>query len=236
MKTAYLIVCALILSLTVFGQSQETKDSSKKSETKLNLQRTIKLEKDSKNEDVILSINQKTKRFELMINSSVSYGKLTLELYDPNNTKQGNFTVGTELNSEKKEIVNGNIRKSLVDPLPGDWKIKIIPKDATGMIRIQTAISEVDYYLNVPEDFSPNGDNINDIFKVETQNIYDTIDFKIYNKYGKIVFESQNLNLGWNGMFNGELQPDGSYYYVIRAKTLFGNEVVKNGNFYLSSN
>lgn len=142
-KTAYLIICALIFSLTVFGQNQE-KDlaSPKDSETKVNLERTIMLEKDSKPEEIIINIKQKTQRFELMINSSVSYGKLTIEVFDPNDTKQGNFTVGTQLNSQKKEMVNGNIRKSLNEPQIGNWKVKIIPSDATGQIRIQTAIIE----------------------------------------------------------------------------------------------
>lgn len=235
-RTAFLTICALIFSLTVFGQSQETKTSSKNSNTAIDLQRTIRLEKDSKEEDVIITINQKAKRFELMISSSITLGKLTIELYDPNNIKQGNFTVGTQLDSEKKDTVNGNIRKSLNEPLPGNWKIKIIPTNASGNIKIQTAISKDDYYLHVPEILSPNGDNMNDIFKVETKNISDTIDFKIYNRFGKLVFESQNIDEGWNGMLNGVLQPVGSYYYVFRAKNLFGFEVVKNGPFYLTGN
>lgn len=141
--TAYLIICALIFSVTVFGQSHETKvTSSKSAETKVDLQRTIRLEKDSKPEDIIINIKQKTQRFELMINSSVSIGKLTIEVYDPNDTKQGNYTVGTQLNSNKKEMVNGNIRKSLNEPQTGNWKVKIIPSDATGNIKIQTAIIE----------------------------------------------------------------------------------------------
>lgn len=142
-RTAYLIICALIFSVTVFGQNHEKNvSSSKESETKVDLQRTIRLEKDSKPEEIIINIKQKTQRFELMINSSVSYGKLTIEVYDPNDTKQGNFTVGTQFNSEKIEMVNGNIRKSLNEPQTGNWKVKIIPSDATGQIRIQTAIVE----------------------------------------------------------------------------------------------
>ncbi|MCK9638760.1 MAG: hypothetical protein M0R39_02535 [Prolixibacteraceae bacterium] len=142
-RTAYLVIIALIFSLTVLGQSQEVKvSSSKSSETMEDLQRTIRLEKDSKPEEVIISIKQKTQKFELMIMSSVTYGKITIEVYDPNDTKQGNFTVGTQLNSEKKEMVNGNIRKRLNEPQAGSWKVKIIPSEATGNIRIQTSFVE----------------------------------------------------------------------------------------------
>ena len=137
-RTAYLIISSLIFSFTAFGQIV----TSKSSETRVDLQRTIRLEKDSMPEEVIIYIKQKTQRFELLINSSVTIGKLTIEVYDPNDTKQGNFTVGTQLNSEKKEMVNGNIRKLLNEPQTGNWKVKIIPSNATGNVKIQTAIIE----------------------------------------------------------------------------------------------
>jgi hypothetical protein len=142
-RTAYLVIIALIVSLTVLGQSQEIKvPSSKSSETTVDLQRTILLVKDSKPEDVIIDIKQKTQRFEIFITSSVTSGKITIEFYDPNDIKQGNFTVGTQLNSEKKEMVNGNIRKSLNEPQAGSWKVKIIPSEATGNISIRTSTVE----------------------------------------------------------------------------------------------
>lgn len=75
-----------------------------------------------------------------MINSSVSNGKLSIEIYNPNNEKQGNYTVGTQINSE---MVKGRIQKSfhLIDP--GDWKIKIIPSEATGEIFVETEITDL---------------------------------------------------------------------------------------------
>lgn len=233
-QKAYLLISILLFSLTVFGQSQEKiVSSSMSSKTKIDLQRNIRFENDSKSEEIVINIREKTKRFELMINSRVSKGKLTIDLYDPSGLKQGTFTLGTQLNSEKHEIANGNIRKSLNEPQFGDWKVVLIPINSTGDIRIQTAISEDDYYIHVPESFSPNGVNI---FKVESKNISDTIDFKIYNRFGKLVFESQNINNGWDGMSKGEILPVGAYYYVFRAKTLFGYEVVKNGPLYIESN
>ncbi len=142
-RTAYLIISALLFSLTAFGQSQEFKaHSSKSSETKVDLQRNIRLDRDSKPEEVIINIKQKTLKFDMMISSSVTQGKLLIELYDPTNAKDGNFTVGTQLNSENKEMVNGRIQKSLNEPQPGDWKVKIIPSEATGNISITIVVLE----------------------------------------------------------------------------------------------
>ncbi|MBN2777822.1 MAG: gliding motility-associated C-terminal domain-containing protein [Bacteroidales bacterium] len=237
MKTriACLTILVLFSSLAIFGQDQMAESLFKSQETKVNLKRTIRLENDSDIEDVVVTIDKKTERFELMISSSLTHGILSMELYDPENSKLENFTIGTALNSQKKETVNGNIRKSFYDPLLGDWRIKIIPKNATANISIQTALSANDYYLHVPETFSPKGNNDGDILKIEAKNISDTISFTIFDKFGSVVYESHNIDEGWNGTTNGELQPTGTYLYVIRAKNLFGYEVLKNGIIKLSN-
>ncbi|MFW5658283.1 MAG: hypothetical protein ACOCYF_02440 [Bacteroidota bacterium] len=142
-QTAYLVIIALFFSFTALGQSQELKaNSAKNSETKVSLQRSIRLEKDSKPEEIIININQNTLQIDLYISSSISEGRLLIELHDPNDTKQGNFTLETQLNSEKKEEVTGIFQKSLKEPLPGNWKVKIIPAETSGNIHISTNIFE----------------------------------------------------------------------------------------------
>lgn len=158
-RKSYLIIGILFISLTASGQTKEEKEkaffegrvietnekeffSPKNSETKVNMVRTIQLENDSKTEDVFIEIKEKTQKLQIMISSSVKGGKLTIELYDPNDMKQGNFTIETQLKSEKKEQVNGNINKSIIEPQFGKWWVKIIPKDVTGDLKINTAIIE----------------------------------------------------------------------------------------------
>jgi hypothetical protein len=138
-QSIFLVISIMIFSMTTYGQSQGKNTSvSNSSETLLDLHRSVFLENDSDPKEVIITIAENTVRFDLMINSSVSKGRLEIEFYSPDNKKQGNFTVGTQLNSSKRETVNGSIRKSLKEPKAGDWKIKIIPKDATGEIGIQS--------------------------------------------------------------------------------------------------
>lgn len=142
-RTAFLGIIILMLSLTTLGQTKENSPTrDKNSQTQVDLQRAIKLDKDSKTEEVTITIKPNTQRFQIVISSLVSNGKLTIELYDPKGTKQGNFTVGTQLTSSKQEKVQGNIRKSLKEPQAGQWKVKIIPDGATGDIRIQTGVIE----------------------------------------------------------------------------------------------
>jgi hypothetical protein len=52
----------------------------------------------------------------------------------------------------------------------------------------------------VPTAFSPNGDGINDELKVETKGIK-RFEFEIYNRYGKTVFETRDLEEAWDGTY-----------------------------------
>jgi|TARA_B110000090_G_C13229843_1_gene388126 hypothetical protein len=138
-KRAVLLV--FLISLTTFAQKQnnETNKTEINQYTNFNFQRTIQLDEHKKNEEIIIKIEKQTKKFELMIDTSVTSGKLTIEIYDSNEKKQGTFSVGTQLNIENSERAQGNINKSLIDPQAGNWKVKIIPINAKGMIQINTA-------------------------------------------------------------------------------------------------
>lgn len=144
-RIAYLIVTVLFFSITTFAQSQDLKSTSSTSSgivhrDRVDSQRNIRLEKDSKSKEIIITIKKKALEFNILINSSVSNGKLTIEIYDPKNEKQGNYTVGTQVNNE---LVKGRIQKSLHLVDPGDWKIKIIPSEATGEIFVETEITDL---------------------------------------------------------------------------------------------
>lgn len=155
-RTTYLIVSILFFSIASFAQSKEEAFfsgkgktaneknffSSQGSRTKVDMERRIELEHDSKTEEVFIEIKEKDQQLLLLISSSVRDGKLTIELYDPNNIKQGNYTIETQLKSKKGEQVNGNIRKSISEPQTGKWRVKIIPKDVTGDVKIITVLNE----------------------------------------------------------------------------------------------
>ena len=66
----------------------------------------------------------------------------------------------------------------------------------------------------VPNSFSPNGDGNNDLFQVYGVGIK-TIDLKIFNRWGELIFQSNNQFDGWDGTYKGELQPPGVYVYNV---------------------
>jgi gliding motility-associated-like protein len=86
--------------------------------------------------------------------------------------------------------------------------------------------------IGVPNAFSPNGDGINDVLFVEGQGITD-MTFIIYNRWGQKVFESHDINQGWDGTFNGVMQEVDAYAYTLQATFVNGQSVSKKGNITL---
>ena len=97
-------------------------------------------------------------------------------------------------------------------------------------ISISNTVSvEKPYALYAPNAFSPDSDGINDFFKISGQGILD-FQIEIYNRWGQMVYKSDDLSKGWNGTFKGENLPTGSYVYKIKTiKNGNGEELVKTG-------
>ena len=69
--------------------------------------------------------------------------------------------------------------------------------------------------LEIPTAFTPNGDGLNDIFRLITTNSIKLHTFQVVNRFGQTVFETISVNKGWNGTFNGVPQDLGVYFYFV---------------------
>ena len=79
----------------------------------------------------------------------------------------------------------------------------------------------------LPNTFTPNGDGSNDLFVPRVNRFIASIELEVYNKWGQIVFETEDPDINWNGTNqNGKELADGSYYYTARVI-----ESRLNGNF-----
>jgi gliding motility-associated-like protein len=85
-----------------------------------------------------------------------------------------------------------------------------------------------DIYL--PNAFSPNGDGLNDVFKIQTENNQEIIDFAVFNRYGQRIFLSHSLDQGWDGLQNGKVADMGTYYYYVKYICTNGNTYTKKGD------
>jgi gliding motility-associated-like protein len=90
-----------------------------------------------------------------------------------------------------------------------------------------------EYRIGVAEAFTPNGDGINETIRVNGWGIKELIEFRIYNRAGKEVFFSNDINEGWDGTYNGNPQQTGTYQYYIKAEMWDDNSTSLNGTFTL---
>lgn len=81
----------------------------------------------------------------------------------------------------------------------------------------------------VPNTFTPNGDGVNDVFKVKGIKL-EEVYFSIYNRWGELVFETNDLSKGWDGKYKGKQADVGVFGWYLKAKCLNGEETFKKGN------
>jgi gliding motility-associated-like protein len=86
--------------------------------------------------------------------------------------------------------------------------------------------------LGVPTAFSPNGDGVNDELRVYGSGFYDML-FRVYNRYGQLVFETRDSSVGWDGTVNGVKQEMEVYTYYIRVVFQDQDVIEETGNITL---
>jgi len=87
--------------------------------------------------------------------------------------------------------------------------------------------------LYAPNAFSPDGDGVNDFFSVKGQGA-DNFSLEVYNRWGQMVYQSDDLNEEWNGDYRGSQVPMGTYVYQVKAVNVSGdNTMVKKGTVVL---
>ena len=82
--------------------------------------------------------------------------------------------------------------------------------------QISFEVEDCDIYVYVPNTFTPDGDELNQTFQpVITGENINSYALRIYNRWGQIVFFSEDYNVGWDGTFNGQMVQDGIYTWTI---------------------
>jgi len=85
--------------------------------------------------------------------------------------------------------------------------------------------------VDVPDVFTPNGDGINDIIYVKGWGIEELLYFRIFNRWGELVFESNDLEIGWDGYYKDALQMADTYTYTVSAKPYIQETPVLKSGF-----
>ena len=115
---------------------------------------------------------------------------------------------------------------------PGAYyvRVKTVCGEITDTVHVYDKCDEAVF---IPNAFTPNGDGINDIFRIPPENKNVLVRFTIYNRYGQLVFSTDDNSKGWDGTFKNKQQPMGVYVYDLIMKGHTGKKLKSKGEFVL---
>ena len=87
--------------------------------------------------------------------------------------------------------------------------------------------------IKIPNVFTPNDDNLNDVFLYQTKCFLDKPELAIYNRWGEQLFESNTQGESWDGTYVSKMCPDGLYLYILSYDDSRGKRIMVNGLVHL---
>lgn len=114
----------------------------------------------------------------------------------------------------------------------GIYKVTVTENNCSSSytVDVKPAIGNPVY---LPNSFTPNNDNLNDEYRVKTVQPDSFIRLALYNRYGQKVFETEDSNKGWNGMFKGQIADVGTYVWILYSIDCNGKKQMTKGSFLL---
>jgi gliding motility-associated-like protein len=143
-------------------------------------------------------------------------------------TNTSNNPVGTSYNWNFGDLNNATtINASNTYTLTGNYTVTLTATDAASSCTATSTINiEVleNSYISVPNVFTPNGDNANDVFKIETRGIKD-LTCEIFNRWGLKIYTLIATKDSWDGLNESA----GTYFYILKAQGYDGKEYKQQG-------
>lgn len=137
----------------------------------------------------------------------------------------GDGTFSTEKNPKHIFDVNSTYTVTLTGSNSSN------PLTCIDSLKMSTPEIETIKEIFVPNTFSPNTDGSNDVFRVRGANGYNNFHFVVYNRWGKLVYETKNHNDGWDGIFESRLADPAVYAWYLEVSCDDSSEVTsKKGN------
>ena len=104
----------------------------------------------------------------------------------------------------------------------GDYNLTLITNNETEcadtLVETFNAAPPPEHGYYIPNCFTPNGDGLNDRFSVIDFGNCFVYHLTIFDRWGEVVFQTNDLNESWDGMFKGTLVPEDVYAYLLEGK------------------
>lgn len=113
-------------------------------------------------------------------------------------------------------LSNAHINNPIATPVDTVTRYTVVAMNQWGCKDSATVTIKLDYSdFFIPNSFTPNGDGLNDVFRVVNARFDKLVAFEIYDRWGKLVFHTLDKTKGWDGTFYGEPCDLGIYHYFI---------------------
>ena len=142
-----------------------------------------------------------------------------------NNTLKENPKTNTNLSSNNQNITTPMLNTTSIDEEP----VLENTNDNNNTTEPEEGIDK----LMIPNSFTPNGDGINDQFLVKAMWNVEEFELLIYERSGNMVFKTNEIEMGWDGLSQGKEAHSGVYAYFIIYKDSKGNKVKTKGTLNL---
>lgn len=103
----------------------------------------------------------------------------------------------------------------------GTYIITLIVEDVNGCRDTITKPIRIleEFYLYIPNSFSPDGNRFNNTFKVSAIGVVD-FQIRIFNRWGELLFEAKDVNFEWDGIYDNKMSRDGTYVWKIDYRSI----------------
>jgi gliding motility-associated-like protein len=148
----------------------------------------------------------------------------TVEIYTTGGTLLQSVDVSSTTYTDENKDLDIQQYVYIVKAIPGSSGLP--PSVSNRVVVIK------DPNLFYPKGFTPNGDNLNDVFNVYGQYIT-SFQMDIFNRWGELMFTTAQLDVGWDGNYKGNPMPEGTYTFVATITDLAGRTFKKSGSVLL---
>lgn len=150
-----------------------------------------------------------------------------VDKYDLNHTSLGTITLGNVTTYTDPDLADQGYF----------YVVRAIPNSATTGESVSNEVKALRKLLFAyPKAFTPDrqGPEENETFRVfVTEEFIDTFEMKIFNRWGEMIFSTTDLLKGWDGKFNGQPQPEGTYTFTATLRDKTGRTFKRDGSVLL---
>ena len=130
-------------------------------------------------------------------------------------------------------VISNSVSPVVTYSAAGTYSVLLkVTKGSCTDTALKVIVVEVPSKLEIPNVFTPNGDKVNDVFRLIGSALSE-IDAQIFDRWGNLVYSvvSETGNIAWDGKnLQGKDCPSGTYFYIIKAKGKDGEEYTEKGN------